>query len=288
MEDRIKTVRIIIYTDNPEFFETYLGDFDIEFFPLSPALLEDMLAGTNFIHRRKVAVIDMTFRNFPEEGLVFIDSDTFFMKDPKPILDGLDEGVSLLHKREYSLEEGIALFRLFGQDQYPADFIKYITDREFYIQDQPMVFSKHDYSWNSGVVGLNPQFADYMTDVFTLTDVFYANSEWFISEQMAFSLILQRTTHIRPAENFIFHYWGARQKILVDRIIQKIFSQDMPDKLRKAGYMRSVTRKLQSLIESDLIYEQLEIAVSQRNFNYSAKKVVQYFLLKFFNVKIRK
>jgi len=288
MENQMEDVRLIVYTDNPEIFKIYLSDLPIEYSLLTPVILEDMLAGTDFIHRRKVAVIDLTFRNFPNEDLVFMDSDTFCMNDPKPLLDRLSTGVSLLHKREYNLKDGLALFSLFGQGQYPEAFIDYLSDREFFILGKPETFSIQDYSWNSGVIGLNKQFRKYMPDIFAMTDDFFAHSHWFVSEQMAFSLILQRKTHIVAAENVIVHYWGARQKVLVDSTIMKWFRQYTLKDLRNGKCMRPLTRKMQYLIDCDLIYEQLEIAVLQRNFIYSAKKAVQLVFLKMFKVKIRK
>jgi hypothetical protein len=277
---------LIIYTDQPEFFNTYLSGFNVVYITLTPNILADMLGGTDFIHRRKVAVIDLTFKDFPDEDLIFVDSDTFFMNEPKLFLEQLNENFSLMHKKEYTLHEGLDLFKSFGQGHYPQAFIDYISGREFLIREQPMVFHTSDCSWNSGIIGLNKNFAIYMRDVFTLTDEFYANSKWFVSEQMAFSLVLQRTTTIRSSENFVTHYWGAHQKIVMDKEINKLISGSTSDDLKNPEFIRASTLKMEHIVKCDLIDEQMKIALKQGTFIYAAKKAVQLLLLKVFKISV--
>lgn len=287
-EQKVENLRLIIYTDQPGFFRTYLSGFTVIYVTLSPEMLTDMLASTGFVHRRKVAVIDLTFKNYPDKDLVFIDSDTFFTNEPDLLFDPIQEGQSLMHKREYKLNEGLELFRSFGQGQYPEAFINYISGREFLIRGRSMVFNGDDYSHNSGVVGLPKSFASYMKDIFNLTDAFYANSKWFVSEQMAFSLILQRTTNIVSAEGILLHYWGAHQKLVVDKAINTLIRTSSADELNNRDFMRSSTAKMQHIVECDLLEEQRNIAVHQRNFTYAAKKAIQLFFLKFFKITIKR
>jgi hypothetical protein len=281
LEEDAANPGIVIYTDNPGFFQTYLGDLQIEYFFLSPRQILEMQAGTNFIHRIKVAVIDLTFKRFPDQEVIFIDSDTFFTADPMELFNGLNSSTSFMHKREYNFKDGLELYNSFKQEMYPKAFIDYISGREFYIDGKAEIFDINDYSWNSGVLGLHKDFGIYMPDVMRLTDEFYANSKWFISEQLAFSLILQRRTKIRSAENFIFHYWGKRQKILVDVLLEKLFEEHAAD-LTKKVFMKSVTRKWKNIIEADLIYEQAKNAFLRRDFLYASKKAFHFFLKKLF------
>jgi hypothetical protein len=281
LEEDSTNPSIILYTDNPDFFQTYLGDFEIDYSFLSLEQIVELQAGTNFIHRVKVAVIDLTFKRFPDQEVIFIDSDTFFMADPMELFNGLDSSTSFMHKREYSFKDGLKLYNSFKQEEFPQAFIDYITGREFYICGKVEIFDINDYSWNSGVLGLHKGFGSYMPDVMKLTDEFYANSKWFISEQLAFSLILQRRTKISSAEDFVFHYWGKRQKVLMDRLLGRLFEDHVADFTKKV-FMRSITRKWKSIIEADLIYEQAENAFIRGNFLYGFKKAFHYFLKKIF------
>lgn len=268
-----KYLRVIIYTDNPDFFSSRLPrDFPVVCFFLPPALLEEMLGSTRFFHRRKVAVIDLTFKRYPNEDLLFIDSDTFFTAGPAALLSEFKNGESFMHKREYRLEKGVKIFTAFNQGQYPKAFLHYISGREFNIRGTSVIFSQNDYSWNSGVLGLHKDFVHYMPDVFRLTDEFYANSAWFISEQLAFALILQRKTRIQPSDHFILHYWGKRQKALMDRLIINLFQERSPSELNDKEFIRSLTLKWKTMIINDLILEKAVISLQQGYWLYGTKK----------------
>jgi len=271
-------IRILIYTDNPIFFQSYLKDMDIEYIHLTSVMLEEMLEETNYIHRRKVGVINLTFQRFPNTDLLFIDSDTFFVHKIDDMLGGFDVGKSYMHKREYSFEEGLNLFNSFNQGHYPSAFINYISDRNFMLGGVPEKFSKHDYSWNSGVLGLDKGFMHYMPDVYNLTDAFYASSKWFVSEQLAFSLILQKRTEIRPAEKYIVHYWGSRQKKLMDNLINNLFDPESKFKIDDVSFLRLLTKKWKKRIELDLILEQAVIALSNGHIKYGIKKSLHVLL----------
>jgi hypothetical protein len=285
--DKAGYIRIIIYTDDPSFFKIKLDGFNVEYFLLTPETLEALKGDTKFIHRIKVSVIDLTFKNFPNEEVLFIDSDTFFINDAQEMLNEFEPGISFMHKKEYNLRDGFSLFSSFNQGHYAKSFIDYISEREFSIGGIPEIFTADDYSWNSGVIGLQKDFGSYMSDVFKLTDEFYTNSKWFISEQMAFSLILQRRTQIKPAEKFVYHYWGKRQKQLVDTLIEKLFDRYPAAKLPEKMFMRGLTKSWHLIVETDLVLEQAEIAFSQRDFKYGIKKCLQFLLLKIFKVQFK-
>ncbi|WP_316814885.1 hypothetical protein [Pedobacter nyackensis] len=275
---KIDDVNVLIYTDNPFFFQEYFKDLKVEYVTLTETILMEMMGDTDYIHRRKVGVIDLTFKAFPERDLLFVDSDTFFIHETDEMLDGFAENKSFMHKREYNFEEGLALFSSFGQGQYPEAFINYITDREFVIGGSSERFSKYDYCWNSGVLGLDKSFASYLPDIFKLVDEFYNNSHWFISEQLAFALVLQKRTEIRPTDKFLLHYWGARQKVLVDGLLKELFDRTSPANFNDISFIRSVTKNWKNKIELDLVLEQAVMAFSLGHLKYGLKKSVQVFL----------
>ncbi|RQO69619.1 hypothetical protein DBR43_16230 [Pedobacter sp. KBW06] len=276
-EADLKKVRTIVYTDDPSFFRKHLSHIEIEYVMLTNELLMEMLGDSDYIHRRKVGVIDLTFKKYPAGHLLFIDSDTFFIGNPAKILNGFSTGTSFMHKREYNFEEGLQFFSAFNQGKYPKAFINYISDRDFVVNGKTERFSKHDYSWNSGVLGLNAAFSACIPDVFKLTDEFYVNSQWFISEQLAFALVLQKTTAIVPTEELVLHYWGKRQKVLMDAFIGDLFP-DQINELKEKSYFRSLTYKLKKNVEDDLVLEQAVLALSQKHWKYGLRKSLQVIL----------
>lgn len=270
--------RIVIYTDRPDFFEPYLKRLNVLYISLTEELRKEMLAGTVFFHRLKVAVIDMTFKTFPDDALMFIDSDTFFIAEPGSLLNSFEAGKCFMHKREYMLKDGLALFTSFNQEKYPEAFLKYIASRKFEIGGITEQFSESDYSWNSGVLALDKSFAKYMPDVFRLTDEFYANSEWFVSEQLAFALTLQKRTTIRSAEDVVLHYWGVQQKILLDGLLDVFFENTSPDQFVDESLILSLTKKWEKAVKIDVIIEQINIAYAHKNKIYGVKQSIKLVL----------
>lgn len=270
--------RIVVYTDQPEFFKPHLEKLDVTYVQLTDELTHEMLAGTTYFHRRKVAVIDMTFKMFPDDALMFIDSDTFFVTEPGCLLNSFEPGKCFMHKREYMLKDGLALFTSFNQGKYPEAFLKYISNRQFEIGGVTEQFTGQDYSWNSGVLALDKSFAAYMPDVFRLTDEFYANSEWFISEQLAFALILQKRTVIRSAEDIVLHYWGAQQKVLLDGLLDNFFENTTAAEFFNETLIRSLTKKWERAVKIDMVIEQINIAYASRNRAYGIKQSVKLVL----------
>jgi len=281
--NELVSTRVIVYTDNINYFQPYLGHLNVVYYFLTADMLQRMLGGNDLIHRRKVTVIDWTFKKFPKADLIFIDTDTFFTIKANKLFESIKAGQFFMHKREYKLDDALQAFSSFGQGQYPKAFIKLISEKSFLINGISEIFTSNDFSWNSGVLGLNRSFADNMKYVFKLTDEFYSHSKWFISEQLAFSLILQRQSEIKPAEEFIFHYWGKRQKRLVDGLINQLFNQMPLHKLSDMNFIRGLTLEWKTKIEIDILLEQVRIGLSKSSYFYALKKCVQIILKRPFN-----
>ncbi|MCZ4222994.1 hypothetical protein [Pedobacter rhodius] len=279
---KIENIRVIVFTDSPDFFKKYLLNLNIEYVLLNSELEEKLMRGSDFIHSKKVGVIDMAFKSYPNTNQLFIDTDTFFLTDASIMLNGFEEGKSFMHKREYMLKEGVDLFSSFDQGHYPKAFLNYISGRVFKINGIAESFNGEDYSWNSGVLALHKTFSVYMNDVIKLTHKFYNNSKWFISEQLAFSLILQRKTKVRSAEKYIFHYWAKRQKMFMDNFLQNLFDQKLVSELNDQALNRRLTKKLETDIEIDLSIEQINIAFSRKDYFYAFKKGIRLILKKTF------
>ena len=265
---------ILIYTDNPEFFKLYLHQPNISYYLLTPELLTDMLGEDKFLHRIKVSVVRLTFQNFPHRDLLFLDSDTFFVGSSSKVFKLFKKGVSLMHKMEYTLGDSLRIFSDYKQSEFPEAFLKYISSHEFIINSKTEKFTAEDYSWNSGVLGLTEDFAIYKDDILKLTDEFYANSKWFISEQLAFSLILQRKTQIKRTDHVIVHYWNKVQKTLIDDLLMTLFTVQN-DMLNSLTFIRFLTRKYKKDIEIDLILKEACSAFVSKNYYYGIKKAIQ-------------
>lgn len=285
-EGKPEALRVILYTDQPDVFRPFLADLNIEYYTLTPEILQEMLGGTNYIHRRKVAVIALTAERYAQENLIFIDTDTFFVSNTGSLLSRLTAGHSLMHKLEYTIGDGVSLFTAFNQGEQPKAFVDYISKNSFTIDGVAEEFSAADYCWNSGVLGLNTDFYKYFPDVFTMTELFHANSGWFISEQLAFSFVLQRKTVIRATDDLILHYWGKRQKVFLDAYLKELFNKQSIDSLRDQSFFKALTLKWKNAVENDVIIEQAVISISTKAWFSAVKKVVKLTLKNPFNFKL--
>lgn len=268
-------VRTVIFTDKPDFFEPYLNELVVEYVLLTPELLTEMLGEYDYIHRRKIAVIDQVFQNHPSDDIIFIDSDTFFTADCTEWVANLEAGKSYMHTREWSFEEGITRWRSFGKGEYPESFVNLIESKPFMVGNEPTQFNRFHYSWNSGVLGITKEVARWMPDIFRMNDEFYQESGWFISEQLAFGLVLQTKTQVTGSEAYVCHYWGQRQKLLLDYLIfSACFNTDVFQKYDidcKSSILRKLTGRWKKMVEADKIQERSTIALSNRQFLFGLR-----------------
>jgi len=282
----VESTRIIIYTDAPEYFGDFFPDRAVEYYLLSPELLDEMKGADQFVHRIKVSVINLTFENYPDENQLFVDSDTFFTANATQLINSIATGISIMHVREYAIEESLEMFASYNQAHFPRSFMMYINNHAFKVGKEMISFDNQDYSWNSGVLGLHKDFAGYMPDILKLTDQFYANSKWFISEQLAFSFILQRKTEIKPAADYILHYWGKRQKKLLDHLLAGYLKTGQGIVFEDTASFKIKTRSYMKAIGNDLILEQIEIAIDLKSWIYAFKKCSQFLLSNPMNLKL--
>lgn len=267
--------RIIIYTDKPDFFYNHLGKEHIEYYLITSNELVEMLNQTGFLHRRKVKVIDLTFQRYPDDDVLFLDSDTFIIAEPSSLIAALEPGFSYMHKKEYTINTGLDLFTSYNQAEYPQAFLRYILSRDFEIGGGVETFSGADYSWNSGVLGLHRNFSHYMDNVLELTDGFYNSSKWFISEQLAFSFILQRKTTIKPADHLVLHYWGKREKEVMDQLLIGFFKKAFGVGKRDKILIQNLTITWKKQLEIESIVGQAVASIKAKDWYYGTKKIVQ-------------
>ena len=247
------SVRTVVFTDDPAQFAVPLAGLPVEYVVLSPEQLVAMRGPQNFVHRVKVAIIDQVFRAHPGCCVLFCDSDTFFVAEADQLLHRLRPGTSLMHLREYRLADAVGIHAVFNQAKYPRRLLALLDEQVFLVGATKQRFRQTQFSWNSGVLGLAPDIAALMPDVFALNDAFYSSSNWIMSEQIAFSLALQTKTRIVPSEQYVFHYWGQRQKGLMDDLLHALLasplgSQQLAERLAQ---VRALTIKWWRIVELD-------------------------------------
>lgn len=209
----------VVYTDQPAALAPYLAALPVDYQVLTEARLTELRGPRQYVHRIKACVVLEASAAYPGDELLFIDSDTFFIAAPGPLLQQLAAGTVFLHQPEYTLAEAVGIYAAFSQARYPRRLLEHLTGRSFQLAGAEVRFRPYQTCWNSGVLGLPPALAPLLPDTLAMLDDFYAASEWFTCEQVAFSLALQTAGPLAPAGRYIYHYWAAPQKTLADQLL---------------------------------------------------------------------
>jgi len=273
-------IRVVIYTDNIDYFKSFLTDFDVLYRPTTISEINDFIRETGYMYRFKISVIDQTFVEYPNDDLLFIDTDTFFITNPKPLLDAIIPGQCFMHEREYSFEEGIDVWRMMNTkhtadadklEKYPKSFIALIESKTFSIAGKEVKFNRNDHVWNSGVLGISKEVFTYIPDVFALTDEFFLKTRWRISEQIAFTFVLKSFSKVLPASQYLNHYWYYKDR--VDIRLNELFTDNFK-KLNKTDKIL-VVGKLIKRLNKRLHHEQMMtdtiVALRKKNFKEGIK-----------------
>jgi hypothetical protein len=219
-----------VFTDKPEFFTPYLTGLPIEYVSLSATQLEEMRGPRSFIHRIKMSIITHICEKYPTANVLFCDSDTFFIVEPNTLLHHIQKGDTVMHLCEYKLNASVEPWAT-SNPVHPQKFLDFIDKQIFSINLKDQQFQKNQFMWNSGVVGLSSKNTHLMSDIATLSDAFYENSEWILSEQIAFSLVLQTHTQIFASDKQVFHYWQPPLKPLMDKLLTKLISKSFSEQM---------------------------------------------------------
>lgn len=213
-------VKTVLSTDNPNYFKPYFEGIPVEYIMLSPEKIKQMRGEIDFIHRMKIALIEEAFQRYLGADMLYVDSDTIFLEDPKSLLENIVGNNSFMHLVEFEYGEYKKFANQGSGEANHSPFIKFLESKKFVTSRGEEEF--HSLAgWNAGVMGLPAKVTAFLPDIFALTDEFYLAAPLNGSEQAAFSYILQTRTTLRDCEEYVCHYWGVSKKQIVDSILSK-------------------------------------------------------------------
>ncbi|PWG82179.1 hypothetical protein [Pararcticibacter amylolyticus] len=276
--------RLIIATDNQEYFDRFLKGADVEYFLLSQFDLTEMVDESGYIHRRKICVLDKIAHVYPERDIFYLDSDTFFVKNSLDVLKKLNAGTSIMHVREYSLGEVQQIYKKFMGDkfenalQYPERFLKLISKTIFEIEGEKISFNLTHQVWNSGTVGISKSNLHLLKGILSLSDIFFPSTGWFISEQIAFSLLLQEKTRLAPFSNYLVHYYGCKAR--VDHLVREILTPEFAERAiaEKVKSIGSLLPALKKIVSHDQFFSISANAFKRRKIYKGASFLIKALL----------
>ena len=225
-------VETIIFTDRPDFFEPYLVGLPVKYVLTTTVWINNKKGLRNYMHRVKIAVVDHVFREHPSDNILFCDSDTFINDNPQRLLKRIQSGTCVMHASERPLPD-VASPRATGAPKNPKIFLNLYLNSDSEGRQTFKVGSEHykcrqtDFMWNSGVLGLPKEVAELMPDVYALNDAIYNVSEWILSEQVAFTLVLQQKNRLLSSDKIVLHYWDLILRQQMDELLIGLINKDL-------------------------------------------------------------
>jgi len=252
-ESAIEKKRVILFTDDPDFFKPYFGTLPVAYVLITPEKLRHMRGRIDFVHRVKIAAIEEAFA-MANDNLLYVDSDTFFIADPAPFMNRLAPQRAFMHIAEYPFSDMKTLELPAGATFHR--FYDFIIDKTFYLTDgTPIRISPQQTSWNAGVIVLHHEHRKCIPDVFKLTDDFYPDTENHGCEQYAFSIILERHATVGPCDDMIYHYWLPVKKPIADKFLLPRITDRWAAQTdaQKTADIRLWTQELPVVFETDVL-----------------------------------
>jgi len=193
-------INITIFSDKELEIPKELKGWDINFKILSDAKKNEIIKKyNNHVHVLKPWVLNDFFKKH-NGNVMLMDTDTFFIHDPKPLFESIAKGKLILHLKEDSLIHRSAIW-------------KYVKEKELTDSSGNSFKINQDCKmWNSGVVGLNYSKASIIKDVLSMiaqvsNDPQWPQLEFNLIEQTSFSYFFQNENCISVADSFVIHYW---------------------------------------------------------------------------------
>ncbi|HEV7621000.1 MAG TPA: hypothetical protein VGO09_04670, partial [Flavisolibacter sp.] len=196
-------IGIIIYTDQPAFFEslsTFFHSFEMK--EVSQNQINEWKGSDNFTHRAKIAIIKEFFEN-TEGDLLYFDTDTYITQPVEPVFENMTKGYFYMHEYEGELNTSV--------NPEFHKWVKFLATNKIEFNNKEVIFSNKLKMWNAGVLGIPGKYKYLLDDILALTDSVYSKFQKHIAEQFAFSYCLQNEGTIKSSEDSIVHYWNLKE-----------------------------------------------------------------------------
>jgi hypothetical protein len=244
---------ITVYTDNPRFFQVHLGkDLKIFYEELTPELINKWRGEIDFVHRVKIEIL-MHCINRHYKNILYLDSDTFFIESPEPLIKFIEEENFVMHLNEGKIDsKKNPIFRKMH---------KFLKNNQFNINGNNLKIPVETEMWNAGVLGINKKYSELLENVLSLTDQMYSKYQKHVMEQLAFSYIFQSEKKLIKSDDVIFHYWYSKTfRNLILEQLNKVKHKSFHEKveivpeivklLPKEDVKKSLLQKIFSLVSS--------------------------------------
>jgi len=197
-------IKILIYTDTPNFFKEILPP-TVQYRTIDSQQINDWKGVLNYIYRLKIKVLQDVCKTYTGNFL-FVDTDTVFLKNCTSLYKEIEAGELLLDANEGKLIDNKG-----GIARKTKRFLKKQNTFSIPSDATTITLSDQFVVWNSGTIGFTNAIQKTLQSVEELMDVLYVKSKIFIVEQIALSYYFQKIKQPKETKNFIHHYWDFKE-----------------------------------------------------------------------------
>ena len=199
--------QVIIFTDSVSYLASFLPS-EIQQIKTPISKWKEWKGTQDFVHRAKIEML-RHFSNSFKGDVLYCDTDTYFITDPKKLFDQISRGDLIMHLDEGALKNSKNL--VFGKLE------KFLRNYQYQGKSIP----SETHMWNAGVLGFSTNDKPILDQVLALSDNLYFSFQKHVMEQLAFSVCFQQKIR-HECQNVIFHYWDFKEyRQLLDQFFQK-------------------------------------------------------------------
>ena len=202
--EELKDLEIWIYTDKPEFFQSFKGcSLNLNYRGINPVLIQQWRGAINFVHRVKIEVL-RDFVKDKEGQVLYLDTDVYIAQPISEVFNQVAEGNLYMHIMEGLIHEtdNVVMQKL-------SRFIK--KNKPISSNEKIIGIPEHTAMWNAGLLGFHTKFNYLLEEVLSFTDTVYPSFPKHVVEQFAFSLYFQQAMPMKTAHTRVFHYWNLKE-----------------------------------------------------------------------------
>jgi hypothetical protein len=197
-----KNFRIVIYTDQIDFLKKFFSPNDpVHYEYLSPEQMIEWKGAINFHHRMKIEILKDCSKKY-DGNILYLDGDTYFVKDIAPVLENIKENQSVMHIAEHNLKK--------TKDILARKLYKFLKKNKITVKDKEINLPENFTMWNAGAIGLHRKHHSLFQDIINYTDELFSKYPKHLMEQYAVSYYLQATGNLVPCDDTVEHYWNQK------------------------------------------------------------------------------
>lgn len=185
--------RICVITDHPSFFRKA----GVEVITITAEQKAEWMGPHQFFFRTKIKGMEYLHQLYPDDNLLYLDSDTVLYGNLTKLKERLDEGHGLMHRCE-------------GKPINISHTAKRLWKKAVGQTYGDITIGEQHQMWNAGVVGLpSSKINETVACALTLCDgMLHDGNNEFITEQYSYSIALAEHTSLVNTDDLIGHYWG--------------------------------------------------------------------------------